>query len=424
MSSSAHASNLREKFGKNLNDKHKGLTLAETLGTIDDAKIDSQVGQALGTMANKAVGVDYTDNAMYGEMSNQQKTKAKLDAQGGVGGAVGIDVLDSSIKAKTQKDVLDEQLKNSGALKGLDDSAKNIEKAADKLAQTAGAMAGGKTASDISAIDSIGRDKYIEQSKKSGVESAAKMGAQFDNAKAVLSKELGREATDKEVQERLNRENRTTEGFKSLPARVGGAIVDGFEGLTGIDIDGDGEVAAGVAGGLLAYSEIRGIGKGGGVATKGLKGLKKGGNKIMDKLFNNSPENISDKTFGDSQNKTNDSSTTNKDSQPKQDSVKKTEFDSHNKTSDINSNNIVSESSSQDKPSIAQEIEAQQKALNPNNPDIASRHAREMGALQDAHLQRIEASSKPNLSKPNKNLARLQSVANVGKTIGEGIIFG
>jgi hypothetical protein len=167
--------------------------LFKTVGTIDQSKLDSQLGQASGIKSNIDAGVNYAQNTMYGEMSNQQSTKAKLDAQGGVGGAVGVDVLDSSIKAKTQKDVLDEQLKNSGALKGLDDSAKNLEKAADKLAQTAGTMAGGKTASDIAAVDKYDSPEQYAQAQ------AQKASSQAAVDKTRLEKSLDQEITQKKL---------------------------------------------------------------------------------------------------------------------------------------------------------------------------------------------------------------------------------
>lgn len=147
--SSTHADNLRDKFGNDLKGKHdKGLDLAETMGAIDGAKLDSMVGQALGTLANKAVGVDYADNAMYGEMSKQQSTKAKLDAQGGVDGAVGVDVMEAGIKAGMQKGGVETQAKiledaiATGAAKG----AQTLSQAAEQVGSVQAGMQFGGSA--------------------------------------------------------------------------------------------------------------------------------------------------------------------------------------------------------------------------------------------------------------------------------------
>jgi len=121
---------------------------------------------------------------MYGEMSQQQSTKAKLDAQGGAAGAASVDVMDAQIKAKTQQDVLDAQLKEGDAKDGLKSSAEDLSKAADKLAQTAGTLAGGKTAADIASVDKFdSAEQYSENEAK--------------KASAVASKEKGKMLLDK-----------------------------------------------------------------------------------------------------------------------------------------------------------------------------------------------------------------------------------
>ncbi|MDF1879042.1 hypothetical protein JHD46_05235 [Sulfurimonas sp. SAG-AH-194-C20] len=133
----------------------QSMGLKEQAELLSKQKLDSQLGQALGVKENiNNAGVNYAQNAMYGDESQQQSTKAKLDAQGGVEGAVKVDTTDAQIKAKTQQDVLDAQLKEGGAKDGLlTKSADDLSRAADKLAQTAGTMAGGKTASDIKTVD-------------------------------------------------------------------------------------------------------------------------------------------------------------------------------------------------------------------------------------------------------------------------------
>ncbi len=82
---------------------HQSMTLAEQSQQISQSKIDSQLGQALGIENNKDKGVNYAQNAMYGEESKQQSTKAKIDKQGGVESAVATDVAESSIKAVQQQ---------------------------------------------------------------------------------------------------------------------------------------------------------------------------------------------------------------------------------------------------------------------------------------------------------------------------------
>ena len=88
-------------------------------------------------------------NAAAGFRGDIEATNAKIKAQGGVDDYIDTQTTAASLKAKTEQDVLDKQLKNAGADKGLDDSTKDLAKAIDKLAQTAGTIAGGKTASDI-----------------------------------------------------------------------------------------------------------------------------------------------------------------------------------------------------------------------------------------------------------------------------------
>jgi len=126
--SATHADNLRDRYGENLSVGYKGLSLADTMSAIDGSKLDSQAGQALGVLANKdkGVDVDYADNAMYGEMSKQQSTKAKLDAQGDV---------------EEQAKILENSMKEGGA-----SAAKSISEAAEKLAAVQTGMQYGGTA--------------------------------------------------------------------------------------------------------------------------------------------------------------------------------------------------------------------------------------------------------------------------------------
>ncbi len=166
-------------------------SLADVMGTIDQSKIDSQLGQAIGIEQNRNAGVNYAQNAMYGEMSSQQSTMAKLDAQGGVHGAIKVDTTEASLKAKTQEDVLDAQLKQGGAKDGLDSGLKSLAQATDKLAQTAGTLAGGKTAGDIA-----GTGKYDSPAQYAEAQAKA-ASAEASKAKAKMLLDKDQEANEK-----------------------------------------------------------------------------------------------------------------------------------------------------------------------------------------------------------------------------------
>ena len=107
-------------------------------------EIGNKTGNAFNTMAS---------NAMYGAESQALSTKAKLDAQGGIDKAVKVDTTEAKLKAATQMDVLDKNLKEAGASKGLESSMDDLTKAIDKLATTQGSLAGEKTTSDIANVE-------------------------------------------------------------------------------------------------------------------------------------------------------------------------------------------------------------------------------------------------------------------------------
>ncbi|MBU1711464.1 MAG: conjugal transfer protein TraG N-terminal domain-containing protein, partial [Proteobacteria bacterium] len=100
------------------------MTLSQQAEEISQSKIDSTLGQAVGIKANRAAGVNLSENAMYGEMSKQQGIKAKIDTMGGVSNAVGLDVMDAGQKASQQK----------GAVEGLQKEAEDIGKKIGKSA--------------------------------------------------------------------------------------------------------------------------------------------------------------------------------------------------------------------------------------------------------------------------------------------------
>ncbi|MGK0255691.1 MAG: hypothetical protein ACI81I_000297, partial [Arcobacteraceae bacterium] len=113
-----------------------------------------------------------------------KSTNANIMAQGGVDDFVATQVAASSLKGKSDKEVLDNQLRQGGALKGLDDSAKNIADATSKLAEVAGTLSGAKTASDITTIGSFDSpDDYIQAHARDALDNAtgAKVRSDISN---------------------------------------------------------------------------------------------------------------------------------------------------------------------------------------------------------------------------------------------------
>ena len=102
----ASANNEIAKSQSAIDSHPEDMRLSDVASLNAQSKIASTAGQAAGIQENIDKGVSYAENAMYGEMSKQQSTKAKLDAQGGVYGAVNTDVADASIKAAMQQQAL------------------------------------------------------------------------------------------------------------------------------------------------------------------------------------------------------------------------------------------------------------------------------------------------------------------------------
>ncbi len=120
-----------------LSEAQKGMTLAEVSGVTDSSKLDSQYGQAIGVKANDAAHVSYAQNAMFGEMSQQQSTKAKIDTQGGVDSAVDVartGAIESAKKeqahAKNLKEIFGDSL---DTFTGVDDAIDKLKKARKKF---------------------------------------------------------------------------------------------------------------------------------------------------------------------------------------------------------------------------------------------------------------------------------------------------
>ncbi len=126
----------------------------------------------------------YSDNAMYGEMSNQQKTQAKLDAQDGVKAAVDIDAMEASQKASEQKGATEKKQQEAEKLAG-----ETIGKtAADILENTAAALAAGKLASD-----------HASTSKYNSIDQYAEAQAQKASSQASVDKTRLEKSEDQEI---------------------------------------------------------------------------------------------------------------------------------------------------------------------------------------------------------------------------------
>ena len=207
-----HADNLRDKFGSNLDGKHKGLTLDEALSANDSAKIDSQVGQALGTLANKAVGVD---------------------------------VMDSSQKASQQK----------GAVEGLREEAeklgKGLKSAAQVLEDTAKTLSQGKLEKDVGTIEGAEkRGGYAAASFKAGVEGGAGMGAAYDNMAAMVGSD-----DPSKIAQTLKDRTSMTDTKRHLIEDIGAFGLDKFNKAMGTDFHSEGAAAVALMGGGAVAAE-------------------------------------------------------------------------------------------------------------------------------------------------------------------------
>ncbi|MFA6195365.1 MAG: conjugal transfer protein TraG N-terminal domain-containing protein [Sulfurimonas sp.] len=87
----------KSKYGGNLDRFESDTT------DIEKSKSDSMFGQAEGVRKNYKANPDmYSQNAEYSEESRQQSTDRKIQTQGGIAGAVAIDIADSAMKAASQ----------------------------------------------------------------------------------------------------------------------------------------------------------------------------------------------------------------------------------------------------------------------------------------------------------------------------------
>ncbi|WP_152184388.1 hypothetical protein [Sulfurimonas indica] len=148
-----------------LHDAKKGLTLGDVNSLSDQSKQQSLMGQALGIQANNKSGINYAQNAMYGEMSKQQSTAAKIKTQGGVEKAVSSDVAEASLKAKMQ------QMGTQGSISEYLQSKAGggySPEVADKMAKAI--MEGGKGAAEFmkQAISGAGGLAFSQAAAKTG----------------------------------------------------------------------------------------------------------------------------------------------------------------------------------------------------------------------------------------------------------------
>jgi O6-methylguanine-DNA--protein-cysteine methyltransferase len=259
----------------------KVKTFADVAKTIDQTKIESAVGQAMGIEQNMNKGVNYAENAMYSEESKQQSTKAKLDTQGGVDSAVGIDVTEASQKASQQK----------GAVEGLQSEAKKIgeeigKSAAQVMKDTARSLASGKIASDYNTVDRAGgHDDYVKRMAEKGrISMGDTMGAQDQYIEAYNLKQKALAAAGKENHP-FDINNPTAAGRKGFDqyvhdveenkATVKNAVGEAAEIL--------GPVGTAMVGGAVLDRFTGGHGK---------KSLKNGAGKIIDGVKSRFGDNI------------------------------------------------------------------------------------------------------------------------------------
>lgn len=181
-----------EQFAKGSSNQGK-MNMAKTLGAglvnitnkdLEDlqygskAGIDSEIGKAKGVRKNyDQYGEDaYKTTSEYGERSNMSKTMAKLDAQGGMEGAISIDTKDSSFKASQQK----------GSVEGTEETANRIKQAGesigDALSRISKELTSGKLASDNRMINEF-NDNYKQH--------GGFVGAQEDSASLKASQTMG-----------------------------------------------------------------------------------------------------------------------------------------------------------------------------------------------------------------------------------------
>lgn len=168
-----------------------------------DAAIDGSIGKSQGIKdaMDKSKGGNediYRQNAQYGELSNQLKTDAKVQAQGGVEKAANIDASESAIKSKEQMGALDGKVQELA--KGANVSAEDADKLGKKVAEggataaelmkagilssaqsLASAQSGAKTGKDLETLKQFdSADDFIEGNSREGIKDGAKLKTMSD----------------------------------------------------------------------------------------------------------------------------------------------------------------------------------------------------------------------------------------------------
>ena len=167
-------------------------TFSGVAGSIEQSKIDSQFGQSVGVDKNMGKNPSiYATNAEYSEMQRQQTTAEKIATQGGVNAAVATDVAESAMKAAAQQGATKGQVEEMAKSAGMDSAeAKKFAEAITSGAQSAkeliangitgaaaslaGALSGGKTASDLAKVEAHGdTDTFVQAQRTSGLRDGA-----------------------------------------------------------------------------------------------------------------------------------------------------------------------------------------------------------------------------------------------------------
>lgn len=137
---------------KSIGDMNIGEKDLESIGVGAKSGIDSEIGKGRGAEKNyKDDPNAYKKMGEYSERKNVGATLAKLKAQGGMEGAIDIDVKDASFKASQQK----------GAVEGTEETANRIKKSGESinnaLDRISNELSSAKLASDNATINTANR---------------------------------------------------------------------------------------------------------------------------------------------------------------------------------------------------------------------------------------------------------------------------
>jgi len=157
------------------------------------------------------------DNAKVGFFGGIEATNAGIKAKGGVDKAIALDVTDASQKASQQK----------GAVEGLQKEAQNIgdkigKSAAQVLEDTAKALAMGKMGKDFNSIDSAGgKPSFVKGQEQQGITAGAAMKKSMELAS---DKDAKQNIIDNEIKEAQRLEHADPQNNKGLVNRVKGGM--------------------------------------------------------------------------------------------------------------------------------------------------------------------------------------------------------